>query len=202
MIAVIDIAGQQFSAQVGTSVWLDKMDCSVGDVVAVRRVLVLMDGQDYRIGEPFDGKATVFLRVQEHARAKKVLVFKKKRRHGYRRLKGFRADQTRLECVGIAPDAIQAIDKVCAAGDIAVSVSQDLVPVSQTKKAEKSAKAAPAKSLKAAPAKAESKAKAPAAKKPVKEASPAKAAAPKKKASAPKAVSTEKKTSTASSKKE
>lgn len=128
-VAVIDIAGKQFTARVGTSFWIDKMALDVGAVVACRRIVLLMDEKGCLIGEPFEKEAVAYLRVQEHARGKKVLIFKKKRRHGYRRLKGFRADQTRVECVALEMKTEKGLDAVCAVGAQSGALDKALLPV-------------------------------------------------------------------------
>lgn len=130
-VAVIDIAGKQFTARVGTSFWVDKMALDVGDVVASRRIVLLMGEKTCLIGEPFEKEAVAYLRVQEHARGKKVLIFKKKRRHGYRRLKGFRADQTCLECVALELTPQKGLDTVCVVGAQSGALDKNLVPVAK-----------------------------------------------------------------------
>ena len=128
-VAVIDIAGKQFTARVGTSFWVDKMALDVGAVVASRRIVLLMGENTCLVGEPFETEAVAYLRVQEHARDKKVLVFKKKRRHGYRRLKGFRADQTCLECISLELSPQKGLDAVCAVGAQSGALEKGLIPV-------------------------------------------------------------------------
>ena len=113
-VAVIDIAGKQFTVRVGTSFWVDRMTHAVGDVVALRRVVLFM---------------VVYLRVQEHARAKKVLIFKKKRRHGYRRFKGFRADQTCVEIVALETKINKNLEEACPVGELSSPLEASLVPV-------------------------------------------------------------------------
>ena len=128
-VAVIDIAGKQFTVRVGTSFWVDRMTHAVGDVVALRRVVLFMGDEECRIGDPFDKDMVVYLRVQEHARAKKVLIFKKKRRHGYRRFKGFRADQTCVEIVALETKINKNLEEACPVGELSSPLEASLVPV-------------------------------------------------------------------------
>ncbi|MCY4413659.1 MAG: 50S ribosomal protein L21 [Alphaproteobacteria bacterium] len=188
-LAVIDIAGKQFSAKVGTNFWMDKMPNEVGEVLALRRTVLFVDEKECKIGEPFDESVVVFLRVHEHARDKKVLVFKKKRRHGYRRLKGFRADQTRVEIVAIDAAPAKKVYDACAVGELSGALDKALIPEMNITKS--SAKEVTPKA--ASKAKAEPKAEAPKAKAEPKKAEAPKAKAEPKKAAAPKAKAEPKK---------
>lgn len=189
-LAVLDISGKQFSVKEGTSFWVDKMDCEVGAVLALRRVVFFLNEGGARLGEPFDKDMVAFVRVYEHARDKKVLVFKKKRRHGYRRLKGFRADQTCLEVVALQ-EATDSLNKKCGVGDFSGALEADLIPVVQASKKKekpsvaKKGSAATGKKAKAAADPAPKKAKSVAKEEPKKKKESG-AAAPKKAVSAAK----------------
>lgn len=121
-LGVIDISGKQFSVQDGECFWADRLQYNEGDVFLIRRVVLLVDNDDFRLGQPFDETAGVVVRVQEHARDKKIFVFKKKRRQGYKRLKGFRADQTRLEILGFVGNLNAEQSKVCEVGTVSAAL--------------------------------------------------------------------------------
>ncbi len=151
-LGIIDISGKQFSVSDGDCFWVDRLQYEVGDVFLIRRVALFVNEADFRLGEPFDATSGVVVRVQEHARDKKVFAFKKKRRQGYKRLKGFRADQTRLEVLRFIVDFDANQEKVCEVGTVSGAVDVAVLGGAP------SAKAAPAKAQAADKPKAATKA--------------------------------------------
>jgi large subunit ribosomal protein L21 len=94
--AIIDIGGQQFKATPNSVLRVPLMDAEVGKEVSLDRVMLWADGENVEVGQPFvDGK-TVTAEVVRHGQADKVIVFKKKRRKGYRRKNGHRQQFTEL----------------------------------------------------------------------------------------------------------
>jgi large subunit ribosomal protein L21 len=94
--AIIDIGGQQFKATPNSVLRVPLMDAEVGNEVSLDRVMLWADGENVEVGQPFvDGK-TVTAEVVRHGKANKVIVFKKKRRKGYRRKNGHRQQFTEL----------------------------------------------------------------------------------------------------------
>jgi large subunit ribosomal protein L21 len=96
--AVIKTGGKQHRVEVGARVRIEKLDGSVGDTVTLGEVL-LVGGDAPQIGRPFVPNASVEARIVEQGRAKKIKVYKKKRRKGYERTRGHRQAFT---CVEIA----------------------------------------------------------------------------------------------------
>ena len=84
---------------------------SVGEVVAYDRVLLVGSADATVIGSPYVRDAVVEVRVEEQALADKVIVFKKKRRKGYRRWKGYRARLTVLRVSSITCPELDALER-------------------------------------------------------------------------------------------
>lgn len=104
MYAVIKTGGKQYRVTSGDVIVVEKMLGEPGDTIEVGEVVMLGEpGQTPTVGTPLVDKAAVFAEVVEHSRAAKVLIFKKKRRHNYRRLKGHRQAQTVLRIVEVSP---------------------------------------------------------------------------------------------------
>ena len=88
--AVIATGGKQHRVAVGDQIRVEKLDAGVGDSVTFDEVLAVRAGKEMKIGRPALEGARVVARVVEQAKARKVLVFKKKRRKQYRRTRGHR----------------------------------------------------------------------------------------------------------------
>jgi large subunit ribosomal protein L21 len=97
MYAIIRTGGKQYQVSTGERLRVEKIDGNVGDSVELSDVLMVGDGDDVKIGQPTLEGAKVTARIVEQGKARKVLVFKKKRRKGYRVKRGHRQLFTALE---------------------------------------------------------------------------------------------------------
>ncbi len=97
MYAVIKTGGKQYKVSQGDVLKVEKLDAAPGDEVALSQVLMVVNGDDVTIGNPVVEGASVKARVVEQGRAKKVIVFKKKRRKGYKVKNGHRQPFTAIE---------------------------------------------------------------------------------------------------------
>ncbi len=102
MFAIVTIAGQQFKVEEGQELFVHQLDASEGDQVSFDQVLLLDNNGKVTIGTPTVSKASVNATVLCHAKGDKVLVFKKKRRKGYRRKNGHRQCFTQLKIDNIS----------------------------------------------------------------------------------------------------
>ncbi len=99
--AIVRTGGKQYQVSAGSVVRVEKIAGNVGDTVELKDVLAVLDGSDIKIGQPTVEGVVVVARIVEQDKAKKVLVFKKKRRKGYRVKRGHRQLYTALEISGI-----------------------------------------------------------------------------------------------------
>ncbi len=90
MYAVIKSGGKQYSVAPGEEIRLEKLPGAAGDTIAFDQVLLTADGEDVKVGEPYLKDTQVTGRIVRHGKAKKIVVFKYKRRKGYRRKQGHR----------------------------------------------------------------------------------------------------------------
>jgi large subunit ribosomal protein L21 len=88
--AVISAGGKQHKVAVGDRIRVEKIEAGVGDKVTFDQVLALQTDGGLQVGRPVLKGARVVGRVLEQDKAKKVLIFKKKRRKQYRRTRGHR----------------------------------------------------------------------------------------------------------------
>ena len=144
MYAIIQIAGKQFKVKPGMVLNVPTLDAEPGSQVNVERVLAYSDGTSLEVGTPELTTVDIDGKVVAHGRAKKIIVFKKKRRLGYQKKQGHRQGFTQIKVEGIAPAKPVAKAK-------AVSASADVV--AEKKPAAKKATAAKKPAVKKAAAK-------------------------------------------------
>lgn len=102
MIAVVEIAGQQFKVAERGKYYVPRLKEETDKNVTFENVLLLADEKGTKIGNPSVSGAKVTAKVLEHIKDDKVIVFKKKRRTGYKKKAGHRQLLTRIEVTKIA----------------------------------------------------------------------------------------------------
>ena len=102
MYAVIKTGGKQYRIAENDVIEIEKLPGDTGDTVSFEQVLMAGSGEDVTIGTPFIDGAKVEGEILDQKRARKIIVFKKKRRHNYRRKKGHRQHLTRVKITNIA----------------------------------------------------------------------------------------------------
>ncbi|HMU41365.1 MAG TPA: 50S ribosomal protein L21 [Pseudomonadota bacterium] len=102
MYAVIQTGGKQYRVQKGDCIRVERLAAGAGDKVAFP-VLLIGEGADIKVGQPTVASAEVTATVQGHERGEKLIVFKYRRRKGYRRKNGHRQEYTavRIEDISV-----------------------------------------------------------------------------------------------------
>ena len=133
MYAIVEISGRQFKVEKKQKLFVNRLDAPEGKKVSFDNVLMVNDGTKFSVGTPNVSGAQVDAKVLKHLKSDKVIVFKKKRRKGYKVRNGHRQAITEIEI-----------------SDILTGVSKKTTPAKKEAK-----KAAPAKkqAKKAAPKK-------------------------------------------------
>ncbi len=90
MYAIVEIAGQQFKVEKDQKVFVNRLQTEEGKGVSFDNVLLIGDGDNVTVGAPAIDGAQVGAKVLKHLKGDKVIVFKKKRRKGYRVKNGHR----------------------------------------------------------------------------------------------------------------
>jgi large subunit ribosomal protein L21 len=90
MYAVIATGGKQYRVEEGQTLRVEKMPGAIGSEITFDKVLLLSDGQQFDIGRPLVENAAVRGTIIGQGKAKKIIVYKYKRRKGYRRKQGHR----------------------------------------------------------------------------------------------------------------
>ena len=96
MYAIIETGGKQFKVQEGDVVYVEKLEANVGDAVTIDKVLLVEKDGVFQIGTPVVAGATAVLKVVEHGKGEKIIVFKFKAKKNYRRKQGHRQPYTRV----------------------------------------------------------------------------------------------------------
>lgn len=100
MYAIIKSGGKQMKAEPGRFVDVEKLDAEVGQEVSFDALMVV-DGEDVKIGTPLVDGVKVTGKVIAHDKAKKILVYKYKPKKDYHKKQGHRQPYTRVEIVSI-----------------------------------------------------------------------------------------------------
>lgn len=111
MYAIVEIAGQQFKVEEGKKIFVHRLEAENGKKVEFDQVLLIEDKGNIVIGEPVIKDALVEGKVLEQLRGDKVIVFKKKRKKGYRIKNGHRQYFTQVEIVSIKEKAVRKASK-------------------------------------------------------------------------------------------
>jgi large subunit ribosomal protein L21 len=147
MFAVVRTGGKQYRVAAGDKIVVEKLAGEAGDTIKLGDVLLAGEGSDL---QPTDG-LTVSAEIVAQAKADKVIVFKKRRRHNYRRKKGHRQQHTILRITAIGDQT----------SDDAAPAAAAAAPAPEATAAEAPAKKPRAKKAPAAPADTEAHVQAP-----------------------------------------
>ena len=90
MFAIINIAGKQFRVQEGDQIKVPQLSTEAGKSLVFDEVLLTNEGGKVELGSPLLSNASVSATVVDHGRDRKIRIFKKKRRKGYKRKNGHR----------------------------------------------------------------------------------------------------------------
>ena len=96
MYAIVNIKGQQIKVEEGAEIFVNRIDAEAGDKIAFDEVLLIDTDGDVKIGTPHL-KAKVNATVIDQVKGDKTIVFKKKRRKGYRVKNGHRQQYTKIK---------------------------------------------------------------------------------------------------------
>lgn len=101
MYAVVKTGGKQVRMSPGDSIRIEKLPGDIGEEVSFDQVLLVSGDGEPRVGNPVIEGATVKATIAAQGRGKKIIVFKMKRRKGYRRKAGHRQDYTEVKVESI-----------------------------------------------------------------------------------------------------
>ena len=97
MYAIVEISGKQFKVEKKQKLFVNRLEAAEGKKVSFENVLMVNDGSKLSVGSPKVSGAQVDAKVLKHLKSDKVIVFKKKRRKGYKVKNGHRQAITEIE---------------------------------------------------------------------------------------------------------
>jgi large subunit ribosomal protein L21 len=115
MYAIVEIAGQQFKIEKDQKLFVHRLKEEEGDTLSIDKVLLFGDGDNITLGAPAIEGAFAEAKVLGHLKGDKVIVFKKKRRKGYRKKNGHRQYLSQIEITGITTGGEKSSPKKAAA---------------------------------------------------------------------------------------
>jgi large subunit ribosomal protein L21 len=117
MYAIVEIAGQQFKVSKDLKVYVHRLSDEEGSNISFDKVLLMDDNGTITLGAPAIEGASVEAKVLQHLKGEKVIIFKKKRRKGYKKRNGHRQYLTQIQISGITLGAKKAAKKEAAPAD-------------------------------------------------------------------------------------
>ena len=127
MYAIVEIAGQQFKVAKDQKVFVHRLSGEEGDSISFDKILLTGDGDNITLGAPAIEGASVGAKITRHLKGDKVVVFKKKRRKGYRVKNGHRQALTEI-----------IIEDITAKGGKPVADKKESKPVAEEKESKSS----------------------------------------------------------------
>ncbi|SCG83724.1 50S ribosomal protein L21 [Proteiniborus sp. DW1] len=96
MYAVIETGGKQYRVQEGDVLFIEKVAGNEGESLSFDKVLLVSNGEEVKVGKPYVDGVSVTGNIVEHGKAKKIIVYKFKRKKDYRKKQGHRQPYTKV----------------------------------------------------------------------------------------------------------
>ncbi len=145
MYAIVEIAGQQFKVSKDLKVYVHRLTNEEGTKVSFDKVYLLDDNGTITIGAPAIEGASVEAKVLQHLKGDKVIVFKKKRRKGYKKRNGHRQYLTQIVIEGISATGAKKVAPKAEKATVAATEEVEAPKKAKAPKVEKSEEEAPKK---------------------------------------------------------
>jgi len=137
MYAIVEIAGHQFKVSKDLKVYVNRLASEEGSKITFDKVLLLDDNGTITLGAPAIEGASVEAKVLQHLKGDKVIVFKKKRRKGYKKRNGHRQYLTQIVIEGISTSAPKKAAPKKAAAEVEATEEVSVPKVKKAPKAKK-----------------------------------------------------------------
>ncbi|WGH27958.1 MAG: 50S ribosomal protein L21 [Candidatus Bostrichicola ureolyticus] len=100
-IAVVDIAGLQYKVYEGQFIYVPKLNYNLGEKIFLKKIYLLHNNNTIIVGSPIIKNFNINVQILEHLKGKKIIVFKKKRRKGYKTKHGHRQCFTKIKIISL-----------------------------------------------------------------------------------------------------
>jgi large subunit ribosomal protein L21 len=145
MFAIVRTGGKQYRVAPGDKIVVEKLDGNAGDSITLSDVLLAGDGSDLKATDGL----TVAAEIVAQAKADKVVIFKKRRRHNYRRKKGHRQQHTILKIVSVGGQTEQKSSSTAAPAQADASAGDSAAPKAKAPRKAKAPAPAPEEAVSA-----------------------------------------------------
>ena len=102
MFSIVEVGGFQYKVSQGDTIKVPKIDAEKESEISIDKVLMVGDGEKLTIGSPLVDGAIVKATIVDHAKYRKIVIMKKKRRKGYKRKTGHRQMYTKIRITSIS----------------------------------------------------------------------------------------------------
>lgn len=96
MLAIVETGGKQYEVTEGRYIDVELLDANKDDSFVFDKVVMIVDGDKTKVGQPYVEGASVKAKILNHAKDKKVIVYKQRCKKGYRKKQGHRQNYTRV----------------------------------------------------------------------------------------------------------
>ncbi|OGH98350.1 MAG: 50S ribosomal protein L21 [Candidatus Melainabacteria bacterium RIFOXYA12_FULL_32_12] len=96
MLAVVETGGKQYEVTEGRYIDVELLDTNVDESLVFDKIVMIVDGENTKVGQPYVEGATVKAKVLNHGKDKKIIVYKQRCKKGYRKKQGHRQNYTRV----------------------------------------------------------------------------------------------------------
>jgi len=141
MLAIIETGGKQYQVEEGRYVDIELLETPQGEKVVFDKVVMIVAGENSKVGQPYVEEAAVTAEVLKHDKDKKIIVYKQRRKKGYRKKQGHRQNFTRVMVEAIEfpgkAEVLAAMPKEEEKAENPVKIETQIKEKKTTKKPEK-----------------------------------------------------------------
>ncbi|MCK9186088.1 50S ribosomal protein L21 [Candidatus Gracilibacteria bacterium] len=111
MFAIIETGGKQYKVEKGSILEIEKLDLNADDKLEIDKVVLIVDGENVKLGTPYIEGAFAEVKVVEQTKADKIYVYKMKAKKRYQKKQGHRQKLTKIEILNISASGAKPVEK-------------------------------------------------------------------------------------------
>lgn len=111
MFAIIETGGKQYKVEKGSVLEIEKLELNANDQVEIDKVVLIVDGDDMKVGTPYIEGAFAEIKVLDQVKADKIVVYKMKAKKRYQKKQGHRQKLTKVEVLNISASGAKPVEK-------------------------------------------------------------------------------------------
>jgi len=111
MFAIIETGGKQYKVEEGSVLEIEKLELNADDKVEIDKVVLIVDGDNMKLGTPYIEGAFAEVKVLDQVKADKIFVYKMKAKKNYQKKQGHRQKLTKVEVLNISASGAKPVEK-------------------------------------------------------------------------------------------